>query len=283
MNITKKAFEIIENTAKKIPAVKRLIEKEYDKLLAEIEQSAKPYKDSPVYATIPEQGISKDEILRIMIEFYQKEEAKWKNGFVSGAVYHGDNEHIDFLNKVFALNSQSNPLHSDIWPSSAKYEAEIVAMTAQMMHANAVNKPDKVCGTVSSGGTESIMLAMKTYRDWARKEKGIKNILNLATEQQLQKNDFSQRRLPFLDQTIQSPESLHQGVQYIEAYKNDGVYVHCTLGLSRSVLLISAWLLFKGDTLQEVQEQIEKLRPHYVKSLYMQITLEVYQEYLETR
>ncbi|MCJ7513105.1 MAG: aminotransferase class V-fold PLP-dependent enzyme, partial [Anaerolineales bacterium] len=32
---------------------------------------------------------------------------------------------------------------------------------------------DPVCGTVSSGGTESILLAMKTYRDWARATKGI--------------------------------------------------------------------------------------------------------------
>jgi sphinganine-1-phosphate aldolase len=31
-----------------------------------------------------------------------------------------------------------------------------------------------VCGVVSSGGTESIMLAMKTYRDWARATKGVK-------------------------------------------------------------------------------------------------------------
>ena len=30
-----------------------------------------------------------------------------------------------------------------------------------------------VCGTLSSGGTESIMLAMKTYRDWALAKKGI--------------------------------------------------------------------------------------------------------------
>ncbi len=174
MNITKKAFEIIENTAKKIPAVKRLIEKEYDKLLAEIEKAAKPYKDAPAYPTIPIHGISKDEILKQMSEFKQKEQDKWKNGFVSGAVYHGDNEHIEFLNKVLAINSQSNPLHSDIWPSTAKYEAEIVSMTAKMMHADAVTGKDEVCGTVSSGGTESIMLAMKTYRDWARKEKGIK-------------------------------------------------------------------------------------------------------------
>jgi sphinganine-1-phosphate aldolase len=32
---------------------------------------------------------------------------------------------------------------------------------------------DKSCGVMTSGGTESIMLAMKAYRDWARSEKGI--------------------------------------------------------------------------------------------------------------
>src|SRR3990172_4817239 len=33
--------------------------------------------------------------------------------------------------------------------------------------------PNEICGTVSSGGTESILLAMKTYRDYARDKKGI--------------------------------------------------------------------------------------------------------------
>jgi glutamate/tyrosine decarboxylase-like PLP-dependent enzyme len=174
MNIKKKVFEIIEKTAKKIPAVNRILEKEYDKLLAEIEESAKPYKNTESYASIPKIGIAREEILQKMKEFNKKEEDKWKDGYVSGAVYHGDNEHIDFLNRVIALNSQSNPLHSDIWPSTAKYEAEIVSMTGKMMHSEAVSSPDEVCGTVSSGGTESIMLAMKTYRDWARDKKGIK-------------------------------------------------------------------------------------------------------------
>jgi sphinganine-1-phosphate aldolase len=32
---------------------------------------------------------------------------------------------------------------------------------------------ESVCGTVTSGGTESILLAMKTYQDWTRKRKGI--------------------------------------------------------------------------------------------------------------
>ena len=174
MKIKEKALQILENTAKKIPAVNRLLEKEYDKLLAEIEKSAKPYKDYESFPSIPKNGIDRAKILKTMTEFQQKEENKWKDGFVSGAVYHGDNEHIDFLNKVVALNSQSNPLHSDVWPSTGKYEAEIVSMTANMMNGQEVSGKDEVCGAVSSGGTESIMLAMKAYRDWARDKKGIK-------------------------------------------------------------------------------------------------------------
>ena len=81
-------------------------------------------------------------------------------------MYHGDQEHIDFLNQVYAINSQSNPLHADVWPSANKFEAEIVAMTADMLGGAGQD----VCGTLSSGGTESIMLAMKTYRDWALRE-----------------------------------------------------------------------------------------------------------------
>ena len=35
--------------------------------------------------------------------------------------------------EVYALNSQANPLHTDLWPSAVKYESEIVAMTASML------------------------------------------------------------------------------------------------------------------------------------------------------
>ncbi len=112
-----------------------------------------------------------------MEELRAQEEAKWKNGFASGAVYNGDQEHVEFVNRAYALHSQSNPLHTDLWPSAAKFEAEIISMTAHMLHGAEVGAPvgseDGVCGSVTSGGSESILLAMKTYRDWARETKGI--------------------------------------------------------------------------------------------------------------
>ena len=147
-------------------------------MMAEIERSIKPYRDEfPTFDRLPERGRDKAEIISDMKALSAREESKWKDGFVSGAVYHGDEDHIDFLNQIYTLNSQSNPLHTDVWPSTTKFEAEVVAMTAKMLNADIVaedpDADDEVCGVVSSGGTESILLAMKTYRDWARDMKGI--------------------------------------------------------------------------------------------------------------
>ena len=159
-----------EKTLKAIPTVNQRIEKEYDEMMAELEPAVKPYKDRfPSFTRIPESGRERSAILREMEGMRAQEESVWKEGFVSGAVYHGDAEHIDFLNQVYAINSQSNPLHADVWPSITKFEAEIVAMTADMLGGAGQD----VHGTLSSGGTESILLAMKTYRDWARQKKGI--------------------------------------------------------------------------------------------------------------
>ena len=149
-----------------------------EEMMAEIERSIKPYRDDfPTFSRLPETGRDKAEVISEMQALCAKEESKWKDGFVSGAVYHGDEDHIDFLNQVYMLNSQSNPLHTDVWPSTTKFEAEVVAMTASMLNAQKADddpdSDDEVCGVVSSGGTESILLAMKTYRDWARDMQGI--------------------------------------------------------------------------------------------------------------
>ncbi len=170
MSIKDFFFKQVEKAIKVIPGVSQKVEKEYDSMMGELEGSVKPYKDKfPVFTQIPATGRARAEILKDLQALRDQEEKTWKDGYVSGAVYHGDEEHIQFLNQVYALNSQSNPLHADVFPSATKFEAEIVAMTADMLGGNGQD----VHGTVTSGGTESILLAMKTYRDRARAEKGI--------------------------------------------------------------------------------------------------------------
>ncbi|MCP4722166.1 MAG: aspartate aminotransferase family protein, partial [Desulfobacteraceae bacterium] len=62
----------------------------------------------------------------------------------------------------------SNGLNPMAFQSLKRFETEVVRMTADLL-----NGDDEVVGIMTSGGTESCLLAVKTYRDMARK-KGIK-------------------------------------------------------------------------------------------------------------
>ena len=141
-------------------------------VLEEVTKALKPYQEGfPKFSRLPETGMKRDDVIGLMQKLSEFEAGRWKSGFASGAVYHGDDEYNEFLSSVYALNVASNPLHPDIWPSATKFESEIVAMTAGMLGAD--KTADPIVGTLSSGGTDSILLAIKTYRDWARAEKGI--------------------------------------------------------------------------------------------------------------
>jgi sphinganine-1-phosphate aldolase len=137
----------------------------------------KPYKGRfKTHEKIPEKGGDREEILTELRIMSDEENAKWKTGQVSGTFYHAGDDHRAFLNKIFSFFSHVNTIQFDICPSMAKFESEIISMTAKMLHADvakARNPDDEVCGAVTSGGSESIAMAMKVYRDKARAEKGI--------------------------------------------------------------------------------------------------------------
>lgn len=166
----------LEKGMRRVPFVRRRVEQEYDRLLGELREALKPYRDVPAFDRLPERGLSRETILDWIEVLAKRETASWREGFVSGTVYHGGEQHAEFVHRVYSLTSQTNPLHPDVWPSIRKFEAEIVAMTAAMLGAREAEAADphaRVCGTVTSGGTESILMAMKAYRDWARETKGI--------------------------------------------------------------------------------------------------------------
>jgi sphinganine-1-phosphate aldolase len=167
----------LERRLKGFPGLRQRILEEADRRVADMESGLKPYRQGHLALShLPETGVDRQQILAEMENLQAQEQRRWQEGYASGAVYHGDPQHIDFINRVYALHSQSNPLHADLWPSTVKFEAEIVAMTANMLggsQASDLKPGGEICGTVTSGGTESILLAMKAYRDWARETRGI--------------------------------------------------------------------------------------------------------------
>lgn len=168
----------LEGLVRRLPPVRRMLEDETRKIRETLRRNLHPYdpNEIPVFHRLPPQGLDRETVLALLEDLARREAPTWQEGYASGAVYHGDPAFIAFLNRAYALHSQSNPLHPDIWPSAAKFEAEIVAMTARLASAEAAQKHDptaRVCGNVTSGGTESILMAVKTYRDWARATRGI--------------------------------------------------------------------------------------------------------------
>lgn len=93
---------------------------------------------------------------------------EWKNGKISGIVYHGEDKYRDFLLSIFKKYAWSNPLHPDLFPEVRNMEIDIINMTIDMFHGD-----KSCCGNATYGGTESILLACKTYRDWGFQKKGI--------------------------------------------------------------------------------------------------------------
>jgi sphinganine-1-phosphate aldolase len=165
----------LESVLERLPIVGEMVRQEKRKVSASLREDVRKHRPQELrFTELPKEGFSTQVLLEQLEKFCVAESPMWREGRVSGGVYHGDQEHLDFLNKVYALYSQANPLHADVWPSVARFEADIVNYSARLFGGDP-NADDAqiVCGTLSSGGTESIMLAMKSYRDHGRKHRGI--------------------------------------------------------------------------------------------------------------
>ncbi len=114
---------------------------------------------------IPESGVDRKELIEEMKKI-REQDAHWKEGKTTGLVYYAGEEHNDFLLETYGLFFEENGLNPVAFPSLKKFEAEVVSMTASFLGGN-----HSVTGAMTTCGTESILTAIKTYREWARKKK----------------------------------------------------------------------------------------------------------------
>ena len=159
------------DSLKRIPFVRRKIDSELSKVVAEIEHGLmKPGAEKVVVRrTLPHQGLSQMALKEELKAIKSLEPMDWKRGRVSGAIYHGGDELSKLLTDVYGMFCLSNPLHPDLFPSVRKMEAEVISMVLNMYNA----PEESGCGSVTSGGTESIIMAVKAYRDWGKEQRGI--------------------------------------------------------------------------------------------------------------
>ena len=128
-----------------------------------------PYRNRfKTYHRLEPEGRDRRSILDELATMAGEEDRIADRGRVSGSIYHGGHDHYAFLTEAFRLFAHANVLQRDMYPSATKLEAEIVAMTASMLHGD-----EHVCGVVTFGGTESLINPMLVYRERGRAERGI--------------------------------------------------------------------------------------------------------------
>ncbi|KRT83850.1 hypothetical protein AMK59_4551, partial [Oryctes borbonicus] len=161
--IVKRAKRTFFKYIKLLPPVRRKIEAEMTKVNLDFQQAISSKASHLQYFTVlPDKPLSPPELLKLVDETLSLGPYDYNGGLVSGTVYSINKDVRHITKEVYGKTSYTNPLHTDVFPGICKMEAEIVRMSANLFHGDS-----NTCGCVTSGGTESILMACKAYRDFA--------------------------------------------------------------------------------------------------------------------
>ncbi|UYN95760.1 MAG: aspartate aminotransferase family protein [Enhydrobacter sp.] len=116
---------------------------------------------------LPDKGLAWSEI-EARLEEAKKGDFSWRDGRMAVYYYYLDDELADVQKRAYQMFWTENNLGKRAFPSLARLEGEVVDFGLSLMQA-----PEGAAGTFTSGGSESIFLAIQAARDWARATKGI--------------------------------------------------------------------------------------------------------------
>ena len=110
---------------------------------------------------LPTTGLTRDEIDQTLKQEATKD-VDWKGGKLWTLVYYAGDDVAEVLGETFKSYLYTNGLGPTAFKSLKRFEAEVMAMTSALL-----GDPNAI-GNMTTGGTESILMATKSARDWAR-------------------------------------------------------------------------------------------------------------------
>jgi glutamate/tyrosine decarboxylase-like PLP-dependent enzyme len=114
---------------------------------------------------IPEQGKSPEEIFEFL-NIAKSYDVKWADGRVYAYIYDPGKDAMEIGKLAYMSYLVENALDPSAFPSVMKLETDVVRAIITLLRGD-----QHVVGNLTTGGTESIMLAVKTVRDWAHAHK----------------------------------------------------------------------------------------------------------------
>jgi sphinganine-1-phosphate aldolase len=111
--------------------------------------------------TLPEHGLPREE-LRQRLQLAQAEDVRPVERMVAGAQYPAGDDVLEVAKEAYVEFFSTNALLPSLFPSLAKFERDVISMTAHLLHGQ------EAVGSITSGGTESILMGVKSARDRSR-------------------------------------------------------------------------------------------------------------------
>jgi glutamate/tyrosine decarboxylase-like PLP-dependent enzyme len=102
-------------------------------------------------------------------------DAKWREGKTAVYVFNAGEDVAQVQKEAYTMYMSENGLGPLAFPSLKQMEDEVVGMGLYLLHA-----PQGAAGNITSGGTDSITMAVKTARDHAIATRGVQGKLNIV-------------------------------------------------------------------------------------------------------
>jgi glutamate/tyrosine decarboxylase-like PLP-dependent enzyme len=116
---------------------------------------------------LPAYGSSLEQVME-RLRALQVEDGDYHNARTWGLIYNAGPDVDAVLQAAASHVLLENALNPFVFPSLREMQRDVVSISASLLHGG-----DDVGGAMTSGGTESIFMAVKTARDRMRAEKGI--------------------------------------------------------------------------------------------------------------
>lgn len=111
---------------------------------------------------LPEKGLNKQDLLA-RLQSFKANDADWHKGKMFGLIYYAGEDVEEIVREAYALYMFENALSPFAFPSLLKMESEFISIISSLFSGG-----EDSGGSMTSGGTESILMAVKAAREWAK-------------------------------------------------------------------------------------------------------------------
>jgi glutamate/tyrosine decarboxylase-like PLP-dependent enzyme len=117
--------------------------------------------------SLPSSGLSSDDVFG-QLDAMKSGDVRWRDGRAFTLAYHAGDDVLAVAEEAYRRFGAENALNTDAFPSLRRIQSDVVAIVGDWLQAG-----PEGAGFMTTGGTESILMAVKAARERGRNERGI--------------------------------------------------------------------------------------------------------------